>query len=200
MKTKRLLLAPLLVVLALVAPRPAYAEDAVPPPSNPSRVPHVLLGAGLSYGQLFGIGARATAIEGGLVVDMSRHVALSVGADVELGKMTIAELPMGDVAVFGTIDGVAGRFRFGAGPQLSYFWMSRTTASSAPTIDAIGLGARARVSVDLLRFDDERPEHSRGIFLAVSPDFEWLRGPSKIVDFTTGTLAWRANATVGLRF
>ena len=127
----------------------------------------------------------------------SRAHALVAGADVELGKTNSGHLGTGDFALFATIEGVVGRFRLGAGPQLSYFWMSRADTSTGPHVDAFGLGIRTRVSFDLVRFDEGK---GRAIFLAVSSDLEWLRGWSYFLSVNGGTAALRANGTLGVRF
>jgi hypothetical protein len=174
-----------LFALILLLSSTSKAEDR-PSASSPGARGHFLLGGGLSYGGLFAIGMRTTTIETGGVLDLSRHHAVTVGGDLNLGKTDIGDLPVHAIGLSTTVDAVVGRFRFGIGPRASYFWLSRATSSA--TIDTLGIGLRGRVSVDLLRLNEAG---SRGIYFSVSPDVELLALLHPI---------WRAGAMIGLRF
>jgi hypothetical protein len=109
---------------------------------------------------------------------------------VSIGKTSLGELPLGEVAVSTTFDRVLGPVRLGAGPEASYFRISR--ARREETIDAIGLGFRARLSVDIVHFEDEKNAlgNPSGLYLAVSPDSEWQTGTRKL---------FRAGPSSGMR-
>jgi hypothetical protein len=182
-------LVPLVVVL-LAAPTAAAADE-------PRRVFGVLAG-GVGHGQLLDVDVTTPSFEGGVSVALHERVAMTLAATVDIGETKIGGLGLGEVAPFATFELVLWRFRLGAGPQLSYFWIDR--AGDRPAIDALGLGLRGRISFDLVYLDDAPKAFGTrtGIYLAASPSAEWLTDTNDL--FTGGAAAWRANATLGLRF
>ena len=150
---------------------------------------------GASYGELYGIGLTAGRIEGGLVVDTSRRFAITFGAGHELGETAVG-LSTGDVHLYSTFDLVFGRVRLGVGPELSYSWITRARSTSAGrNIDALGMGLRLHVGVDAVTLGE-----GRAIFVGLTAETQWLRGPRAFFDFDGGAVAWRLGAAGGLRF
>jgi hypothetical protein len=161
-------------------------------PGTPTSVRGWVAG-GLGAGSLYGIGFHEAHGTGGLSVDHG-HLSVPILLEGDFGK-TSAGLATSQVALGAPIQYREGRFRIGAGPEVSYFWLKRAPGASMPAVDAVGLGLCALASFDLVAFDD-----NRALALLVRGEAMWLRGPDSVFDFTRGTVAPRASVAAGLRF
>lgn len=183
-----------LALAVLVASRHASADEGpatAPAPAPPKKTAaHAFVEGGAAFGVLFGLGTVTGSVQGGAALDLSPRFGITLGADVELGKTSDGALPLGEVASFLVFETKASALRFGIGPQLSYFWIERARAAENSPIDALGIGVRARLTVDLVRLDGE-PATGRALYFSAAPTFEF---------FTGSAVTWRGSATLGVRF
>jgi hypothetical protein len=172
-----------------------------PPPEAPRPVKkegirfRIAAAGGLAYGSVLSVGSRGYAIDAAAVLRPSEHLGATVGLAVDLGE-TEWKLRTREYAAYGTIEAIIGRLRLGAGPQLSFFWMERAPSSIASSVDAIGIGVRARITFDVLAFDGDR-----ALFVSAIPVVEVMRGTTSFLHWDKGAaVAWRVAPTVGVRF
>jgi hypothetical protein len=147
-------------VLAAVvlAPHPAWAEDAPGDDKPPPNRFAISLGAGLAGYKLYGVSIGGGALEAVLGGNI-RHVTL--GADIEgFSGSTQYGLSTNMFTVGMLVEGDFDRFRLGGGFRLGSFNVDRATTTGSLGAGLFGLFMR--MTFDIVRFDDDRD----AVFLA----------------------------------
>jgi hypothetical protein len=110
----------------------------------------VLVAGGASYRALFGLPVETGVVGAGVGVE-SGHLAVYARGEYERGNVDRG-LALHVVRIGGSMEGIVGAFRIGAGLSLSNVSIARATDGT--TIDRFGVGIFGITSLDLVRFDD----------------------------------------------
>lgn len=187
MQLSKLVAAALASFAALVAAKAAHAGE-----SDLSPVRGVIT-AGVSTASLFGVGSAAGRVGIGLLGTQDTDVIGGVFVDADLGS-TFGGLPIKTFTLSAPILFVAGSYRIGAGPEITYLTLTRRD-KSLESIDAVGIGLAGFVGLDLLRTKGDR-----AIYLALRPQVAWLHNARDPLKLNHYAVSPSAAFVVGARF
>jgi hypothetical protein len=150
--------------------------------------------AGASTASLFGVGSAAGRVGIGLLgTQEPTGVIGGIFVDADFGS-TSGGLPIKTFTLSAPILYVAGTFRIGAGPELTY--LTLTPRDQSPeSIDGGGIGLAGFVGLDLLRTDRDR-----AIYLALRPQVAWLHNARELLKLDHYAVSPSAAFVVGARF
>lgn len=201
MSLRRTAVAAIAMISTMFSTTYASANDAMRTDDEPPRrIPHFRLSAGESYGAVFGISSRAWRLEPGVAVSFLRHVGASGAATIDIGE-TRAGLGTYDVGMYAGVDIELWPVRVSVGPRFSYLWMNRAPSTTLAPVDAIGIGGRASMTIDIVPLRSlSFTSASHAVFIVGAAEADSLRGPSHILSVGRGTFGWRLSAGAGVRF
>jgi hypothetical protein len=180
------------LVFVLAIASHASAEEEPRPEEKGSAPARGFVAGGISHSSVFHVDSQGFRGEAGISADLAKYVGASGGLALDIGK-TDARLGTGSVSLFGSLDLLLWRFRLGAGPRLTYFWMDRAPSTSLAPLDATGFGLRGALTFDLVPLGS-----SRALFISGAADIDLLRG--SFFAFGHETPAWRIGGMAGVRF